>query len=178
MKIYRSIALWAFLSLLIGMLQAQDRTGLFLGVGSDLFSVPLTESGMLARATAVNAGYAISPSVNVYVSWENRLLLDPGLSLFESNNGLGLGAGYRLGGNLRPSSVELNLQVVKGLDNFTSSDNLSARAGVRWLFTDSFYIGTGLGYESWESTILSAGSKSTYNWYCQLGLRIFTGKRK
>ena len=93
MKIYRTIALWAFISLLIGMLQAGNRTGLYLGIGSDLYVVPITETSVLARASAVTAGYALNKSVNLNVSWENRLLLDPALSVYDSKNGIGLGAG-------------------------------------------------------------------------------------
>lgn len=178
MKIYRSIALWAFLSLVITMSQASNRTGLFLGVGSDLFVVPITESSILARASAVTAGYALSQSVNINLSWENRLLLDPDLSIYESKNGIGFGVGYRLRKQQQLLPLEFNLQLVKGLEKLSSAGNLSAQAGVRWLFTDNFYLGTGLRYESWESTRLSAGASGSYNWYCQIGLRVFTGKNK
>lgn len=177
MKIYRTIALWAFISLLIGMLQAGNRTGLYLGIGSDLYVVPITETSVLARASAVTAGYALNKSVNLNVSWENRLLLDPALSVYDSKNGIGLGVGYRFWKQEQLSSMELNFQLVKGLEKLTSAGNLSAQAGVRWMFTENFFLGTGLRFETWESTKLSSGASGSYNWYCQLGLRIFTGKK-
>lgn len=178
MKIYRSIAFWAFLLLLTCMSQARNRNGLFLGVSSDLFSAPLTESGILTRASSVTAGYALTESLNVNLLWENRLVLDPALSFYESKNGIGLGVGYRIMKQEQLSSLELNFQLVKAPETLFSADNLSAQAGVRWLFTDNFFLGTGLRYESWESTNLSAGASGSYNWYCQLGLRVFTGTQK
>jgi len=174
MKFLRTIALGASLTLLVSGVLAGDRTGILVGLSSDLFSVPLSETSCITRSTAVTAGYAINSELHVDLSLENRLQLDTQQFSFDSFNGLGLGVGYRL----RNSPVEFTVLMVKGLSDISSSKNFAAQGGVNWLFSDHFYLGTGLRYDSWESNRLIQGEKGSYNWYCKLGIRIQFGKKK
>lgn len=178
MRTYRFIALWALFSVLILSSQARNPVGVFLSLSSDLFAVPLSEDGLIVKSGGVVAGYAFSPRFHLDFGWEGRMLFEPTQSIYEPKNSLGIGAGYMLWTDKKLSSLELHLQLMKGLESFTNAEDYAAQAGVRWVLSNSFFVGTGVRYDSWNTEKIMINPGPVYNWYWQLGIRMFTGKKK
>ena len=178
MRTSRTIMLgivWMFIT----TVHASDRKGLVIGITSDVFSVPLSEKSATVSSNGVSVGFFPFSRFGFNLGWENRLMLDSQLSGYERKNGLSAGVMYEFWRQSEThSSAEFELKLVKGMNNFVSEGNLAADAGVRWLLYDSFYLGTGIRYDKWDTNKANVGADVSLNWYWQLGIRIFTGKKK
>lgn len=161
---------------LLFSVNAQHNSGFTIGLNSDLFAVPVSESSALVRGGGVELGYSFAPALNVSVGWESRLLLDKEISGYEQKNGIALGADYRMGNQSSGHAyLALHAQLVKG---FSNADDFATKAGLRWFFTDSFFLSTGLVYDHWKTTPTVVNKSNSLNWYWQLGLRLGVGKKK
>lgn len=163
------------LALLVGI-HSQHPSGFTITLNSDLTAVPVTAKSAGAEAAGVELGYTFSPGFSMAIGWENRLLLDELLSGFEQKNGMSMGADLRLWANPSGySSLVLNIKAVKG---FANSGDVGVSSGLRWFFTESFFLGTGIRYDHWKTNPLRVRSEQSLNWYWQLGLRYRIGKKK
>lgn len=159
-------------------LNAQNRTGITIGLASDLFAVPLADNSALIRASAASVGYGIGKHLHLALGWENQLILNQQLSEFESKNGLLLEAEYRLWSKQQHrSALGLNLQLVKGGEKFVSPVDYSLGAGVRWYSAGNFYIGSGVRYGDWRSDTQLVQHNTSINWYWQLGFKIISVRK-
>ncbi|MEA4935950.1 MAG: hypothetical protein VB102_04815 [Paludibacter sp.] len=161
------------------LMDAQNKHLLFgYGVSSDFLSIPLSEQSLVANSTNVYCTCLLNENLNLKVGFDGLMIKDLNAKKYDQLSGLLLGAGYLiLHDQPRNFTTELTLAASNGFDKFSSFRNYHADLGLRMMMFKSFYIGTGMRFQHDERASLITAPLSSYNWYMQMGMQFYIGKR-
>jgi hypothetical protein len=147
---------------------AQKNKTFYIGLNSDLFSVPLSDKSIIQTNRCAYFGYFLNQNFNLSVGVTDMYFIDN--KTIEKNNGLKFGIGYLFNNYSPNNSLEVYSNFNNSLKSFSSFSNFNYNIGVRSYLFDIAYIGTGVRYI--QNDFATISSTNSLNWFCEMGLRL------
>lgn len=157
---------------------AQDKPLFGYGVSSDVLSIPLSEQSLVTNSTNVYFTCLLNEHMNFKLGFDDMMVKDINAKKYDHLSGLLLGVGYTiLHDQPRNFTTELAIAASNGFDEFSTFRNYHADLGLRMMMFKSFYLGTGLRYAHDKVSSLLTTPQSSCNWYLQMGMQFYLGRR-
>lgn len=165
-RIY-SYALGFMLLSNIVVIAQDDVNPIGLGLQSNLIQIPLTEQSVQVHQSAVYLLYRFN-NLQLNAGLQNAIQLNNVTNVYESANGLIVGANYYLPFKWKKTPTAFHLSWILELDDIDISQKNQLNFGVRQYVSKHCFIGTGLYWL--QRNRINAGQGQ--NWFWQLGLEL------